>query len=182
MSAQPIPTPPLMERPADSPDVNLDAGRKPAQPTWRIRGRQLWVRHTWWARKQYWKLLCAFNSHSWEKAVEPKNDGTATVDGNCPTRYERCKRPECRIYSAKRQLIRVKNFVETDDFIILAKLDCKQCYGRGYRGTMRLPGNCRAKIPCGCLTIQPEFMEHIKADLPSEKARRNAESKGVTVQ
>lgn len=127
---------------------------------WRV----WWHAKTWPIRKKLMVLACMLNRHDWEDAYAVDATGEPARDENGrvkPSRFRRCKRPGCRVFSDQPQLVAVGNWLETDDFMVLARKDCQRCFGRGFYRKMVLPGAAKAKLPCDvCLRVQPRYVEH----------------------
>lgn len=118
----------------------------------------------WPLIKAWGHVLCVTNHHDWEDTYALDDKGEP-VPGKLGS-YKRCKRGHCRIYRGQIKLLSIGKWIETDDFMTLAQDTCPQCHGRGYRQRMILPGGARAKVPCGCVRVQPRFI-----DAPAEKAK-----------
>lgn len=141
--------------------------------TWWLRStwRRLWLAHTWPVRRRWGWLEChLLNFHEWEDA--PALDAKGNFVLSKPGRWRMCKRPDCRIFRGKPALVATPKWLESDDFIVIARRDCGRCYGRGYTGLMILSAGVKSKVPCNCLRIQPAYIEHYRL---TEKEKKRAE-------
>lgn len=125
--------------------------------------------------------LCALTFHKWEEAPALNERGEYNLA--CPGRYARCSRSACQIFRDKPLLLVDKSYTEIPEFLVLAKRSCPSCMGRGFSKRMLLPNQdpkgkpARCKVPCGCLRIQPAFVERYDA-VKAEKDRKVA-MKGI---
>lgn len=151
-----------------APPPELERVAEPATPVLpQIHGwRGWWLAQSWPWRRRWGRVLCALNRHDWEHTValdekgEPHRDENGRVK---PSDLMRCKRLDCRIYRGALKLVQVGRWLQTDDFMVMARADCPQCYGRGYARKMILDPTSRAKMPCPCLRVQPLFVERVPA-------------------
>lgn len=126
--------------------------------------RALWIAKTWRIRVLFGALACMLNRHNWEDCPALDKDGKPHLDESGktkPSMYQRCKRPTCRVFSAAPTLLEVQNWLESDDFMVLARKGCPKCHGRGYSRKMLLPGPAKAKVPCDCVRVQPRYVERV---------------------
>jgi hypothetical protein len=137
---------------------------KPANPHFKAL-RALWIAKSWPLRRRWWMVLCAFGKHEYENTIvlDAQGEPAKDEDGKTvPSDLQRCVRPDCRVYVGVPKLMQFGKYLQTDDFMVLARTDCPYCHGRGYRGRMILDPSTKAKIPCSCLRVQPVFVEHFK--------------------
>ncbi len=118
---------------------------------------RLYLTKTWPWRKRWGRALCWLNKHDWEEA--PAFDKAGEPDPSHPARWLKCRRATCEVLRGKPTLLMLGKRVETHDFMVLARTDCRHCHGRGYGGRMVLRSGVKAKIPCRCLTVQPAYVE-----------------------
>jgi hypothetical protein len=120
-------------------------------------------------------VLCAVSRHDWEGAPALTKDGTPSYDDQGhikPGQFARCCRPRCRVFGGLPKLLEVENWLQTDDFMVLANKQCRLCFGRGYSRQMLLPGAAKAKMPCTCLRIQPAFVRKATEEEQKRGKRR----------
>ncbi len=139
----------------------------------RKRLRRFWVWASWPLVKAWWRLLCFVGSHEWELA--PALDAQAEPVPSKKGRYWRCRRPACRAMRGNLALVAFGKWLESDDFMVLVRADCPRCYGRGYTGKMLLADGAKAKVPCGCMRLQPMFIEVPRKDLDPKALPESAE-------
>jgi hypothetical protein len=140
---------------------------------WRKSLRALWIAKTWRIRVWWGLLMCAIGRHEWLEHPALDRNGDPALDelGNLkPGRFARCERPSCRIFRDTPALTAVDRWLETDDFMLLARTDCPTCGGRGWSRKMLLPGSAKAKLACGCLRVQPRFVERVQSRGPNGAA------------
>jgi hypothetical protein len=125
---------------------------------WRRIARKVWLIGTWRLGQWWGRQMCTLNLHQWKDA--PALDRNGEFDLSKPGRFQACERPACRIFRGKPRLVHVGHWLETDDFIVLARTDCKRCCGRGYTGRMMMDDGGRCLVPCACLRVQPGYISY----------------------
>ncbi|MEE8607597.1 MAG: hypothetical protein V3S55_08335 [Nitrospiraceae bacterium] len=134
---------------------------------WRLIARRTWLHWTFPIRRQWWKLKCALNKHDWKEAAALDSHGE--FDLTRPGRFLMCARPACQVFRGPPSLVHVGKWMETDDFLVLARLDCQRCWGRGYEGRMVMGENTRAHVPCKCIRVQPRYIIRLPGKASAKK-------------
>lgn len=137
---------------------NLTTGVQAAN--WRERLGLWWVAKAWPWKQRWGAFLCAINRHQLQPA--PALDAKGDFDLTKPGRYLRCARLRCQVFAGRHLLVRTDKWAEIDTMMVIARLDCPQCFGRGYRGKLKLTDDAKAQLPCNCLRIQPAYVERVE--------------------